>query len=167
MEFLTALNFWIETHQALLVSIGVPLLTLAVTVITSRASERRAERSRIADRALQTELKLVEFRQKWISELRDDFAQFHSLTGKRNGVGPADMVGCYTIQCRVVMRMNLEDPNLRQLVDIMARCTDELTSAELGHAHAEFTLCAQRILKTEWDRLKSDLRSVQGGMLTP
>ncbi|MFT6021945.1 MAG: Tfp pilus assembly protein PilO [Ascidiaceihabitans sp.] len=155
------INNWIVAHQALVATIMIPILTLFVSWVVSYASEKRMEKSRRADRLLQTELKLVEFRQAWISELREKLALFHSLTGQQKTENLSDTIECFTVYSSVMMSMNIEDPLVRELSGIMTECTEDLEPSDLADAHVKLTFMAQKILKAEWERLKNDLTSVE------
>jgi hypothetical protein len=167
MEWLTDLNGWIAAHLPLVVSVGIPLLTLFVTVVvsyfTTRANSKvqtriTAEniRAQTLQRELSHQLKLADFRQAWINDQRDDLALYTARTWSKTlneGVeAEKDMV---MAQARILMRMDVKDPDYKLLSaalssPIASEATDGKALFEVG----------QRILKREWDRLKDDLRAV-------
>ena len=126
------------------------------------SQERRAAAERKAERELQRQLKVSEFRQQWINELRDEFAEFIVLTGKLFRGGQIDLFECYAHLSKLRMRMNPSDPNFQELMEILQTASTTKDLQKLAEAHGALALLGQKILKSEWERLKSDLGKGEG-----
>ena len=165
-EFFNNSNAWVKSHFELISLIGIPLLTFFVTRIASAAAEKRSSKDREVERKLAVELKLVEFRQKWIDDLRDDFAAFMSAAGAPEAEGSAT-TGMSAL-ARINLRINPQDPDFSKLIDglhglsiMIHKVKDQKSIQAFGLANADLIDIAQRILKREWDRLKDDLRAAR------
>ncbi|MBO7705392.1 MAG: hypothetical protein J6S68_07045 [Acinetobacter sp.] len=156
MDWLESLNAWAASHLVLVVSVGVPLLTVFVTafvsIVTTRANTKAQERQRI----LLHKLKLAEFQQAWINDMREDLALYTARTWDNElNEGVESAKERVMAQARILMRMNPSDPDYaflqQSLRDPLARPqTDKKALYVVG----------QRILKREWERLKQDLNEV-------
>jgi hypothetical protein len=146
---------FIRDYQGILLSIGtltlISLLTLAAAQITSNSAERRD----VFNRRIQAELQIANFRQLWINELRSDLAVVQS--GLSNMSSDKDNFETLTAYSRVLMRLNPEEENTKELQRIMKRRTDK----EPDYSASEFQSICGKILKSEWGRLKKDLTAAQ------
>jgi len=157
-------NQWIAAHQAIVVTVGIPLLTAAsaamVSLITTRANLKAQQKQRL----LQIETQLCNSRQSWIDSVRDDLALASNLatrfeTDFENAELKADLAG---ILARVRMRVNPNDPDDDALIKAFAKALgadQELN--EWDEQTEPISIVCQRILKREWERLKLDLRAVE------
>jgi hypothetical protein len=104
------------------------------------------------------EIKLSEFRQVWINEMREDMAEYVSLLAK-----PLEEVASdreVVLTTRIYLRLNHDEDLSKEMgkhvLKIEAlRKLDDLDA--LHDAMRAFTDCGQRILKTEWAELKRRL----------
>ena len=152
-----SLNTWLANHPALVVSFGVPLLTVFVTAIVSIATTRANTKAQERQRELSHQLKLADFRQAWINDMRDDFALYTARTWSAElNKGIDAQKDAIMAQARILMRMNPDDSDYKTLQESLR---NPVASPEEGRK-ALFTL-GQRILKREWERLKADLRAVE------
>ena len=165
-EFLTDFNMWIKSHFELVGLFVIPLMTFIVTKISNAAAESRSTKSREIERKLAVELKLVEFRQDWISALRGDLAEFISAAGNPSAEGSATRG--MAAMARINLLLNPKDPDFVQFIDRMLDLSAKIhavrskeTVDAWGLANADFIDISQRILKREWERLKDDLREAR------
>ncbi|MEQ9675931.1 MAG: hypothetical protein RLO10_15875 [Roseovarius indicus] len=162
---------FLQENRTVVFSLLIPVLSAAIAAFASWYSTKRALRTQKTERDLQRVLKLCDFRQAWINELRLEFAQF---CGFLNGVHPLsedrlnEMALCYN---KIVLRVNHEDADFEELI---CRMTDAMLNQktpgsidELSSNRTDLAIVMSRILKKEWDRLKHDLREseVGGGLL--
>jgi hypothetical protein len=126
---------------------------------TEDASIRQARENAQLQTRLAANLKLAEFRQVWINSLRDDMAHFQSY-----GVTPnLDQImerEFYRLGTRIELFMNPGDPDFDELQSALY---DFLMAEEIGEKYAanpRFVAVCQRILKREWDVLKSEVKNV-------
>lgn len=156
MGWTETINSWIDDHLALVVSVGVPILTVLVTVLVSVLSIKANIKAQSRQRKLDHQLKLADFRQAWINDMRTDLALYSALTwsGSLNQSDEAKKEQVMA-QARILMRMNPNDPDYvameRSLLNPIANeKVDRKALFQIG----------QPILKREWERLKSDLNAV-------
>ena len=103
-------------------------------------------------------LKIAEFRQAWINSLRDEMAEFQSY-GILPNSDPTKERAFYKLGTKIELLMNPDDPDYKNLQAQMY----EFFSVADGETHhkysknSEFIKLCQKILKREWDRLKSDI----------
>ncbi len=167
MELLTAWNQWIIGHKELITLVVVPLITLAVTTIINRSAEKRsaaaskeAQYRAAQERKLQLELsrrmKLADFRQNWIDQLRDDFAvilAFAPEYGKRDDAKFAEVNE--RIQS-VLLRMNPNEDAPKAIFKQLLRLINE-KEAEKESIAFDLMNLVNLYLKSEWVRLKREL----------
>lgn len=163
-ELLSDLNGWISEHQALVVTVGVPILTVASTAIISLVTTKANLEAQRRQRILQIETQLCQSRQIWIDSVREDLALASGLatrfeTDFENTQLKSELV---SVISRVRMKINPADPDDEELMKAFAKA---LGASEETHGWDENTEAiahvGQRILKREWERLKLDLRAVE------
>lgn len=157
--FLDNLNLWISTHMDLVTLIGIPLLTLIVTHLLNRAAENRAAANRKIERKLSQELKLVEFRQSWINDLRNAFVSFHIVLHNKYDLA-VDSASLAEAASRIILLMNPEDADFKELIKTHRAMVIEKEERKEAPSLIASNELGQRILKREWDRLKKDLDNV-------
>jgi len=109
------------------------------------------------------------FRQNWINELRNSMAEFQGIaTGAKDSPHLAEKF--YELGTRIELLMNKNDDDYRALQDLLYEYlhtslknrnnTDHLAKLEDSFSiNPEFVEVCQRILKREWERLKSDIKT--------
>jgi hypothetical protein len=153
--WLSAVNAWIFDHQPLVISVVVPLLTLFVTQRAGKFSERSSARVKLIERRLQSEMRIAEFRQVWINDLRSCAVEIaRNCSGSPSTQSLQDLMGLITRAELLVNPKDKDYPRLREIFDRM-RAGDR--SDATGNLREVF----QSILKREWDRLKDDLAKVE------
>jgi hypothetical protein len=157
----TSVNAWIVAHKELLAVVGIPLISWFVTNIAARTSEQRSSAERQMERRLRTELKLIEFRQRWIDELRSELSSFvgHITTAKEDSL---DQQAGIESLAKIQLLMNPKDPDYDELTIKMRKLIRTMTADQAGGQEAlELLKISQTILKREWDRLKLDVAEVE------
>ena len=160
MGAITLFDAWLSSHQTLVVSIGVPLLTLLVTNMSSHYQDRRANERQVFERKLQKLLKISEFRQKWIDDFRTDLAELISYTVNPDHIETEHTRAFNACMARIQMRINPADVDAtdlkKALYDLrLAKQNDG------GEVQSDLTRIGQKFLKKEWDRLRRDLDEVE------
>ena len=154
------------TELLLVVGPGVALLATLVTWLGHRVLRANAELAAKISRdnavlsvSLESAKQLASNRQIWINSLRDDLASYFSLTLETDHK-KIDYQKIYEVGARIELRMNPADPDYQELRTAMHECTeiDDLTKIENGREL--YIRVSQRILKREWDVLKSELRAL-------
>lgn len=169
-SFFDASNVWIQEHQALVVAVGIPILTTVVAGLLSLITNRSTLSAQKRQRFLEKEIKMAEFRQVWINDLRVSFAKFASLDTKVHfDATQPDLIEMVEVGSLILMRMNRQDPDYEQVARNVERAIDRTTSAgrdspsilEKYKDVEPIVIVAQRILKREWERLKHDLARIE------
>jgi hypothetical protein len=158
-DALDTLNTWVANHKELLTLIGVPLLTFLITTVVNRASERRASKERQLERDLARELKLSEYRQMWIDNLREELATLAAMLPARD---PAMEVEANSKLASMLLRMNPnEGPSQKVYQDLMklkGACEKSPPSFDdIDDKYLALLNSSNILLKAEWDRVKRDL----------
>ncbi|MCA0948491.1 hypothetical protein LCM08_26475 [Salipiger pacificus] len=157
---LEEITTWLTANQLLVFSLLVPAISAIVAWASAWYSTRRALRTEQSKLGFQSTLKISEFRQNWINELRDSMSDFQSH-GILPGNDPTTDREFYRLGTKIELLMNPNDPDYKELSDLMYRflmASDGEAIDKYGN-NAEFIDVCQRILKREWERLKSDLES--------
>ncbi|WP_127112884.1 hypothetical protein [Shimia sediminis] len=164
LELLSEIDSWIKTHQALVATIAVPLLTLAITTVSGRASDKRAQQSKRSDRELQKEMQIAEFRLRWIEELRVLLADYNALLSSFE-FDAQDYQRLTFLMSKFQLMVNPADPDVGKLISAMSEALGQLNEDEpeiTGEMHMNICTLGQQFLKKEWERLKIDVEQVDG-----
>jgi hypothetical protein len=172
LDILTAVNTWISSHRDLLTLLFVPLLTWFVTSFSGQISvnraneERRLERelakaTRKLERELARKLKLADFRQSWISGLRDEVAVLTSLTLNPNGRSREETNQVNLSKAKIILRLNPSEARAKSLISAMEAVIRNTEQDDLGQYQTALVVAGQDLLKNEWDRLKDELADIQ------
>jgi hypothetical protein len=151
-----------STYQAILTSIGTLVLVIALTVITTNLSNKSASDREIANRRVSTEIKIVEFRQVWINDLRNDFSEFLSIAGN-----PQDhemVTRLHLLAVRIHLRLNPDEKTTFTLMENITNVLSAISEKDrnaLSEASSQLQGSASALLKGEWNRLKRDLKAAQ------
>ena len=153
----------ITTTAQLSIFILVPLavgalFTFLSTIVASRTASANADRQ--ID--LTSRVKLADYRQNWINDLRDSFAELQScaLTNKFTDV---EMPKLYLLSAKIHLLMNREDLRYAKVSGAIMAITNNANPEGRARAVQELTALAQDVLKTEWEVLKVDLRYKKEG----
>lgn len=153
---------FLGAYDGLILSIGTLALVSALATLSTHLSNVSSEKQQRTNRKVSAELKIVEFRQQWINDLRDDISELLSLSGK-----PFDsdsLTRWQLLNVRIHLRLN-PDEEFSEIV--MTGITDLLAAAcadnreKIPSAQTNLQISGSRLLKFEWDRLKDDLIKAQ------
>lgn len=139
------------TSQAA-ITLFYPLLAgVILTLLTVWLSGRNATKNARSQNDLAGKLKLADFRQAWINELRNCASELQSRSLEP---APRDAKELERLAHKIRLLMNPKDSNYPEL----SKLIDELLG-DPGYGEVnQMTTLTQTILKTEWEVLKSDLR---------
>lgn len=160
MSNIEEITVWLTANQLLVFSLVVPTVSAIVAWLSAWYSTRRALRTEQSKLDLQVTLKISEFRQNWINDLRDCLSEFQS-----RGVLPDDDPRTdrefYRLGTKIELLMNPNDPDYCQLQQLMYGFLSAADGDTLSkyRKNPTFVDISQRILKREWERLKADLQS--------
>lgn len=164
LQFLTKLNSWIVEHKELTAVIGVPAVTFMVTFFLNRGVEKRAAAERQVERELARELKIADFRQHWISEIRADFSEVMALStsGKKDESAIRNANARIT---NILLKMNPAEGPAQEVYDLLLQLINFKGKPEEKDDLALVAINAMNsFLKMEWERLKADLRATEEGV---
>jgi hypothetical protein len=123
------------------------------------STERQLEFNRAA--------KIADFRQQWISELRETMAKWRSF-----GIFPAEgetptereaiAQEINRLRTKSFLLMNRRDARYTKLHGMMTSVSYAMAYADRGSGDDPFVELFQDILKTEWETLKADLGKAGG-----
>ena len=174
MAKIDVLDSLLKAHPSILL-LCLGLISLGATLWTINRT-RKSEKERQQFERL---IKISEFRQAWINNLRESLADYHSI-----GITPEPQPGqennpvfnkeLYKIGTRIELLMNPDDEDFKELQNILYQYLEN-AAEELGEVsteqqgkiqsrfgpNAKFVEVSQRILKREWERLKQDLKEPQ------
>jgi hypothetical protein len=100
-------------------------------------------------------IKIAEFRQQWINDLRESMSSLQSI-----GI-PADdksLVELRRLRTKIELLMNRKDRRYVELHSLMYDLSNAIANEDTGWFNEPFISLCQDILKTEWEVLKLDLR---------
>ena len=150
---------WVNSHQLLVISVVVPILSVLVATVASWYATRKTLRANKHRMNFEGVMKIAEFRQAWINNLRDEMAEFQSYGVHPEG-NPAQERIFYKLGTKIELLMNPNDPDYlelqRQMYEFLSVSNGD-TVVKYSHNPQFIELC-QKILKREWDRLKSDMQ---------
>jgi hypothetical protein len=139
------------------ITVFVPLAVAAFfsflsIVISGGNATKNAQRQN----DLTAKMKLADFRQAWINELRDCFSELQSL-GITPSPDPTEIREVHRLATKIRLHMNRNDPNYRNLDKLIDRLITNADRDDKLQIVQEMTQLCQDILKAEWKVLKRDL----------
>ena len=136
---------------------AVPLITAIIAL--SGVAITIAVQSRNFNRQLRSArtLKISEMRQAWINNLRDSMATFQSY-GVTPGMNQNENREWYESGTRIELLMNPEDEDFVPLQNSMYEFLGARESKEKFSANSKYISVCQRILKREWEKLKTEVK---------
>lgn len=129
---------------------------------TADQTNRIARENNQTTARLAANTKLAEMRQAWISGLRSEMTNFQSLCASLNIEGPVEFAKIYKAGTTIELHMNPEDPDYLELKQAMNDFVDPRHMAldAKRRVNDRYVAVCHRILKREWDKLQSKVRSV-------
>lgn len=136
----------------------IPLISgigaIVAAIITSMCMIKNANKKRSFDSVL----KIAEFRQRWINDLRNAMAEFQSY-GALPENDPTKIRDFYLLGTKIELLMNPNDEDYEALHETLEAFYDAgtRTENEKFSVDEKYVKICQRILKREWERLKKDV----------
>lgn len=124
--------------------------------IFNQLSHRTAKMKQISD----TTLKLSDHRVEWINNLRNTMSEFQSYA-VTPGLDHISERKFYETGTKLELLMNPNDENYQELQKIMYQMLRAKSHMEKFQANPHFIEICQKILKQEWERVKSDIANNQ------
>ena len=156
---------WINSHQLLVISVLVPIFSAIVAALASWYATTRTLKVNRHRMNFEGVMKIAEFRQAWINNLRDEMAEFQSY-GVHPGTNPAQEREFYKLGTKIELLMNPGDPDYpvlqKQMYEFLSVSDGDVI--DKYSRNAEFIETCQKILKREWDRLKSDIQNASNSL---
>ena len=181
------LEAFLNSNKGIVTSLGTLLVILLAAILTTHLSNSSAEKRQEADRLLNAELKLSDFRQAWINQLRADFAEViqlgYSFFEKGNDQQETARK-LKLVEARIRMRLNprsdaeVEREIEKELVALVSACEKVANEAisRSGDKASETKHCqdalnhrenlaklGSKFLKEEWEVIKKNLNELKGG----
>jgi len=156
---------WANSHQLLIISVAVPILSAIVAAVASWYATRKTLRANKHRMNFEGVMKIAEFRQAWINNLRDEMAEFQSY-GIHPETSPAQERIFYKLGTKIELLMNPKDSDYATLQCQMYNflsASDGDTKTKYSQ-NAEFVKTCQGILKREWDSLKEDIQNASNSL---
>ncbi len=140
------------------IAIFYPLLAAAAfTFLSAWLSGRNAARNARAQNELAARMKLADFRQAWIDQLRDCISELQGHALSRSWDQPPELQELRRLAAKIRLLMSKTDS---KYPDLTSRLEFLLTNANVESRFiyvSEMTPLSQDILKAEWEVLKRDL----------
>lgn len=145
-----------------------PLLAAAILTVLSvwisgryatknaKAQNEIAEKNAKAQNDLAVKLKLADFRQAWINDLRNSLSELEAR-GLSNTYAQDEVLELTRLTQKVRMLMNKDDPHYPELSNLLALLNMNANTEARQKYVRDLTPLAQKILKDEWEVLKRDL----------
>jgi hypothetical protein len=157
------INAWILSHQALVVAVGIPLLTTLVAGIISWLTNRANLAAQTRSRELQRMIKLADFRQEWINSLRNEIAEHQALClasmpalNQGTSISQDRTYRLAELSNKILLRVGSSDPEYKKLSKALA--IDQLRISQNEIPAQDTNHISKSILEREWERLKQDLK---------
>ncbi len=162
-SFIEKVEALVSTYDGVMISLGTLFLVSFLAFLTTLLSNKKADRQEAANRKIAAQLKIGEFRQAWINDLRNQLSTYYAKTITA-GEMHDDWEELALLSGKIRLLMNADDVDYDRLVDVLRELTKamEARDEEIGQIADELLKTSQHILKREWDRLKNDLGSIDG-----
>ena len=100
-------------------------------------------------------VKLSEYRVAWIHKLRDTMSEFQSYA-MTPGIDHSSERKFYELGTKIELLMNPQDDDYKKLSECQYRMLTAQTTIEKYRTNPEYVEVCQRILKREWEKVKSE-----------
>ena len=162
-------NDFLDKNVEILTSVGIIIFIGVLTVYATHLSNLASAKREMNNRHISAEIKLSEFRQSWINALRDDIAELSAHLASSDHQDTEVKYRKILLLNRIKLRINRQDTNYEVLLEALRSAVDEasknrkLSQGKNTDQHREFIRVSQDLLKSEWERLKIDLRLARIG----
>ncbi|NDW46198.1 hypothetical protein [Ruegeria sp. PrR005] len=160
--FFEKIEEFISVYDGTLIALGTLFLVSLLAILTTHLSNVAADRRERSNRRIQAELKLSDFRQLWINELRIDLAVYMAEVRFRKN--REDLSRLEEVSTRIFLRLNQNEEDAFKLGGMIAKLVRVVRAEnydEEDEIVSEILRLSRVVLKKEWERLKSDLRTAQ------
>jgi hypothetical protein len=153
---------YVAATAAVLSAIISPFVSWRIAKSTLSANKISSERQAL----LAASLKLADFRQAWINSLRDSLVELQAacivplshIKANTDYDGKPDEA--LRIVAKIELLLNRKDDYYGGLVEAILRFQEALTNEQKRQRRGELVNYCQDILKTEWDRLKAEVKMI-------
>jgi hypothetical protein len=131
------------------------LVALSGVVVTLRVSRQNAKEQN----GLASRMKLADFREKWINNLRDATSELAGvLLSIRNGSETTELRRTFELATKTKLLMNKSDVRYPELISLLEAIINNDDNGASSHKLAsDLGDLTQDVLRTEWGVLKRDL----------
>jgi len=187
-EFLTPIQReWLEcfvvTYQGTITAVGTIVLVTLLAFFTTAFANYAADRREKAQRFINAELKIPDFRQDWLAALREELvncvSKSQDLADARRSLDTKHLVGetnqlvldAKGAAARIILRLNPNEPEALELeasvvsmvdsaqICFMAKRQERVEAAANFVKKREHLMALSRdYLKNEWETLKLNLK---------
>lgn len=185
-SFLDKLTQSLNHYDSIFLSVGTILTISGLAVLTAKIAsnsvvvvERENRKNRVEMSRIQLktakEIKIAEFRQAWINDLRRDAAEYVSLyvadimSGNFNDEKRRERLSVLSTQ--IYLMLNPDEDLSERLAGCIRRLAvarREQNVQEIQNLLREFSSISRDILKGEWSRLKNELdQAITTESITP
>lgn len=131
-------------------ALGAALFAFLASIINARV---QAQNARLQAQTA-SNIKLAEFRQRWIDRLRENFVSLQvKIISKPKDLDREISEDIF----RILLMMNKDDPQMKELKALVERSLN--AGEERRNAQIELMTLLQSVIKAEWEVVKSDLKS--------
>lgn len=156
-NFVTRLECFLDKHESSLISVGLLILVSGLALWGTYLTNHSAERREKSNRKVLSELKVSEYRQAWITEMRLDLSIFGGFMF--HAEGKEGVREALSLKSKIEMRLNMEETLAINLYESMNELWHDAFIDEFDSGnHHRFTEASNAYLKKEWKRLKKDIR---------
>ncbi|MEW9918192.1 hypothetical protein AB2B41_01135 [Marimonas sp. MJW-29] len=153
-------NAFLKRYNAIFLSLGTIFVVSVIAIYTTYLAGWYAERRDRVNRSISAQLKLAEFRQIWISEMRNDISELLRLSYSPESA--QDVAKAYGLSMKIEMRLNPAEPLAMAVSESLLQVSETSGNDAKHHlALSNLTVASRKYLKAEWKRLKEDIASAQ------
>ena len=149
---------FLDAHQWIVTATIIPLIGIIVGIASSYVSNKQIKKSEKERCRFECSVRIAEFRQQWIADLRNTMAEFQSY-GICPNSDPSMIREFYHLGTKIELLMNPNDQDYallqKALYNFLKSANGDILDKYSNNA--EYLNICQRILKREWERLKMDL----------
>lgn len=155
------LESFILDYQGTIASIGTLLLISSLAILQVYLSNVSAEWRERVNRKTQVEIKLAEFRQIWVNDLRTDTSELVSIA--YGAIGAKNIDRMQFLNTRILLRL---DPNQRDTIQTATALANLIKAVkenkdDLPSATTQLQLHMAQLLDAEWEKMKEELAAAQ------
>jgi hypothetical protein len=148
----------ISSLLALIGGLGGPIVALLIGRKQAAAAQTSAEASMLTAQKAGARA-IATLRQEWIDTLRTTLAEYHSIMmSAKVPLSQKDDRAASNLGTRIELMLNPIEDASKELERVMLEIDNCETLDERVEMDPQFVAAARRVLKLEWDRVKSNLQ---------